>query len=304
MRFSLDQLQMFVQAAQNGSFSAAARKLGKTQSTVSVAIANLEADLGVELFDRSARNPVLTATGQKILLQAEAVLERCLTLQAHADCLSEAVEPHLSIVIETPYGPLMPALQEFEQAFPYVDLLIRHPLSGDASELVARGEAVLGIAFSQPGYPQELEFQQLGKLIMLHVCHPEHPLAQLDSVTFDDLHVHRRLAFSAHANKLPSSEYLRSTQLWQAENYLALLEMVRAGLGWATLPRQLIQRELAKGELVELQLGAYPHTDWLIGVDLLWARQRVMGKAERWLKERLLRQKVYEVDRRGQSTTW
>ncbi|ROL67800.1 LysR family transcriptional regulator [Pseudomonas protegens] len=304
MRFSLEQLQMFVQAAQTGSFSAAARKLGKTQSTVSVAIANLEADLGVELFDRSSRNPVLTASGRKMLLQAEAVLERCLTLQANADGLSQVLEPQLSIVIETPYGPLMPALREFEQAFPYVDLLIRHPLSGDASELVARGDAVLGIAFSQPGYPQELEFQQMGKLIMLHVCHPDHPLARLDNVTFDDLHVHRRLAFSAHADKLPSSEYLRCSQLWQAENYLALLEMVRAGLGWATLPRQLIQRELAQGELVELQLGAYPHTDWLVGVDLLWARQRVMGKAERWLKERLLRHKVYEVDRRGQSTTW
>ncbi|MEN5091074.1 LysR family transcriptional regulator [Pseudomonas protegens] len=304
MRFSLEQLQMFVQAAQTGSFSAAARKLGKTQSTVSVAIANLEADLGVELFDRSSRSPVLTARGQKMLLQAEAVLERCLTLQANADGLSQALEPQLSIVIETPYGPLMPALREFEQAFPYVDLLIRHPLSGDASELVARGDAVLGIAFSQPGYPQELEFQQMGKLIMLHVCHPDHPLARLDNVTFDDLHGHRRLAFSAHADKLPSSEYLRCSQLWQAENYLALLEMVRAGLGWATLPRQLIQRELAQGELVELQLGAYPHTDWLVGVDLLWARQRVMGKAERWLKERLLRHKVYEVDRRGQSTTW
>lgn len=304
MRFSLEQLQMFVQAAQTGSFSAAARKLGKTQSTVSVAIANLEADLGVELFDRSSRSPVLTARGQKMLLQAEAVLERCLTLQANAEGLSQALEPQLSIVIETPYGPLMPALREFEQAFPYVDLLIRHPLSGDASELVARGDAVLGIAFSQPGYPQELEFQQMGKLIMLHVCHPDHPLARLDNVTFDDLHGHRRLAFSAHADKLPSSEYLRCSQLWQAENYLALLEMVRAGLGWATLPRQLIQRELAQGELVELQLGAYPHTDWLVGVDLLWARQRVMGKAERWLKERLLRHKVYEVDRRGQSTTW
>ncbi|MGR4039878.1 LysR family transcriptional regulator [Pseudomonas sp. 910_21] len=304
MRFSLEQLQMFVQAAQTGSFSAAARKLGKTQSTVSVAIANLEADLGVELFDRSSRSPVLTARGQKMLLQAEAVLERCLTLQANADGLSQALEPQLSIVIETPYGPLMPALREFEQAFPYVDLLIRHPLSGDASELVARGDAVLGIAFSQPGYPQELEFQQMGKLIMLHVCHPDHPLARLDNVTFDDLRGHRRLAFSAHADKLPSSEYLRCNQLWQAENYLALLEMVRAGLGWATLPRQLIQRELAQGELVELQLGAYPHTDWLVGVDLLWARQRVMGKAERWLKERLLRHKVYEVDRRGQSTTW
>lgn len=304
MRFSLDQLQMFVQAVQSGSFSAAARKLGKTQSTVSVAIANLETDLGLELFDRSARSPVLTAAGQKMLLQAEAVLERCLTLEAHADCLTEVIEPRLAIAIETPYNAVMPALKEFEQAFPYVDLIIRHPVYGDVSELVVKGDAVLGIAFSQPGYPRELEFQQLGKLIMLHVCHPQHPLAQLQTVTFDDLHVHRRLAFSAHADKLPSSEYLRATQLWQAENYLALLEMVRAGLGWATLPRQLIQRELANGELVELQLGAYPNTDWLVGVDLLWARQRRMGKAERWLKERLQHSKVFELDRKGQSTTW
>jgi DNA-binding transcriptional LysR family regulator len=79
--------------------------------------------------------------------------------------------------------------------------------------------------------------------------------------------------------------------------------MVRAGLGWATLPRQLIQRELTAGELVELQLEAYPHTDWLVGVDLLWQRRRQPGKAERWLRERLQRSKVFELDRRGISTT-
>lgn len=303
MRFSLDQLQMFVESAKTGSFSGAGRKLGKTQSTISAAIANLETDLGVELFDRASRNPVLTASGQKLLIQAEAVLERCLTLEAHADCLSETLEPSLTLAIETPYGPIMPALKAFELAFPYVDLIIRHPVHGDVSELVAQGEAVLGVAFSQPGYPQELAFQQLGKLIMLHVCHPQHPLAQMKSVTFDDLHVHRRLAFTAHASKLPSSEYLRSTQLWQAESYLALLEMVRAGFGWTTLPRQLIQRELARGELVELQLSAYPHTDWQIGVDLLWARQRALTKAEQWLKARLQTHKVFELDRNGQATT-
>jgi len=303
MRFSLDQLRMFVQAVQSGSFSAAARKLGKTQSTVSVAITNLETDLGVELFDRSNRSPILTAAGQKMLLQAEAVLERCLSLEAHADCLSEVVEPSMSLAIETPYSTVIPVLCEFEQAFPYVDLVIRNPECGDVSELVAKGEAVLGIAFSQPGYAQELEFQQLGKLIMLHVCHPQHALAKLETVSFDDLHVYRRLAFSAHADKLPSSEYLRATQLWQAESYLALLEMVRAGLGWATLPRQLIQRELSNGELVELKINAYPNTDWQVGVDLLWARQRRMNKAERWLKARLQRHKVFEVDRKGQPTT-
>lgn len=294
---------MFVDSVKAGSFSGAGRKLGKTQSTISAAIANLETDLGVELFDRSSRNPVLTASGQKLLIQAEAVLERCLTLEAHADCLSETLEPSLTLAIETPYGPIMPVLKDFELVFPYVDLIIRHPVHGDVSELVAQGEAVLGVAFSQPGYPQELAFQQLGKLIMLHVCHPQHPLAQMESVTFDDLHVHRRLAFTAHASKLPSSEYLRSTQLWQAESYLALLEMVRAGFGWTTLPRQLIQRELARGELVELQLSAYPHTDWQIGVDLLWARQRPLAKAEQWLKARLQTNKVFELDRNGQTTT-
>jgi DNA-binding transcriptional LysR family regulator len=303
VRFSLDQLLMFVQVVKSGSFSAAGRKLGKTQSTISAAIANLETDLGVELFDRRNRSPALTASGHKLLVQAEAVLERCMTFEAHADCLSDSVEPSLTLAIETPYGPIMPVLQAFEQAFPFVDLIIRHPVYGDVSELVSSGEAVLGVAFSQPGYPRELAFQQLGKLIMLHVCHPDHPLAKLDNVTFDDLHVHRRLAFSAHASKLPSSEYLRSTQLWQAESYLALLEMVRAGLGWATLPRQLIQRELGNGELVELQLSAYPHTDWQIGVDLLWARQRPLGTAERWLKEKLQANKVYERDRNGQITT-
>ena len=143
MRFSLDQLHMFVQTVQSGSFSAAARKLGKTQSTVSVAIANLEADLGVELFDRSNRSPVLTAAGQKMLLQAEAVLERCLTLEAHADCLSDEVEPSLSLAIETPYSTVMQVLCDFEQAFPYVDLVIRHPVSGDVSELVAKAKRCL-----------------------------------------------------------------------------------------------------------------------------------------------------------------
>lgn len=53
------------------------------------------------------------------------------------------------------------------------------------------------------------------------------------------------------------------------------------------LPRQRIQRELANGERVELQLSAYPHTDWQVGVDLSWARQRPLGKAEGWLKETL-----------------
>ena len=97
MRFSLEQLQVFVSAVQAGSFSAAARRLGRTQSTVSAAISNLETDLGVQLFDRSSRIPALTAAGHKLLLRAEGILERCYALEGSADSLAGQVEAALTL---------------------------------------------------------------------------------------------------------------------------------------------------------------------------------------------------------------
>ena len=61
---TLDQLRTFIAAADEGSFSAAGRKLRRAQSVVSQTLANLEAQLGVTLFDRSARYPSLTDEGR------------------------------------------------------------------------------------------------------------------------------------------------------------------------------------------------------------------------------------------------
>ena len=57
---SLDQLRTFIAAVDEGSFSAASRKLLRSQSVVSEAISNLEEQIGVQLFDRSGRYPKLT----------------------------------------------------------------------------------------------------------------------------------------------------------------------------------------------------------------------------------------------------
>ena len=67
MNPSLEQLKILLAAAESGSFSAAARKLGKAQSVVSSAIANLEIDLGLALFDRSGRYPQLTEAGARMV---------------------------------------------------------------------------------------------------------------------------------------------------------------------------------------------------------------------------------------------
>ena len=81
---SLDQLRTFIAAAEEGSFSAAGRRLGRAQSVVSQTIGNLEAQLGVALFQRSARYPELTEQGRILLADAHAVVRVTDGLKARA----------------------------------------------------------------------------------------------------------------------------------------------------------------------------------------------------------------------------
>lgn len=99
MRHSLESLAAFAQVASEGSFSAAARKLGKSQSTISETIANLEVDLNVTLFDRSQRQPALTEAGHVLLGQALQVLAANDRLNRSASQLADGLEPRLTVVL-------------------------------------------------------------------------------------------------------------------------------------------------------------------------------------------------------------
>src|SRR5882672_5920657 len=100
---TLDQLRTFITAAEEGSFSAAGRKLGRGQSVVSQTLANLELQLGVALFDRSARYPSLTEAGRVLLHDARAVADQMDGFKAHAHSMSEGLEPELSVVVDVMY---------------------------------------------------------------------------------------------------------------------------------------------------------------------------------------------------------
>ena|ERR1700760_2213081 len=71
---TLDQLRTFVAVAEAGSFRAGAKRLSRVQSAVSHAIGNLEAELGVTLFDRSSHRPTLTSDGRAMLADGRAIL--------------------------------------------------------------------------------------------------------------------------------------------------------------------------------------------------------------------------------------
>ncbi|AFK56529.1 LysR family transcriptional regulator (plasmid) [Tistrella mobilis KA081020-065] len=98
---TLDQLRVFVTVAESGSFRAGAARLSRVQSAVSHAIANLEAELGLTLFDRTGHRPVLTAEGQALLSNARDILLRIDALKARARGLGEGVELELSLTVDT-----------------------------------------------------------------------------------------------------------------------------------------------------------------------------------------------------------
>lgn len=304
MRITLEHVEAFAAVVTAGSFSAAARRLGKSQSTISAAIAALEIDAGTDLFDRATRIPTLTEAGKALYPEAQAVIDRCIAFQGHADSLAAGDGADLSIAVNIPSRVLLPVLRDFEEAWPHVNLTVEDALSARAADLVRTGAACLGVAFAEPEYDRSIEFRQLGKLILLHVAAPTHPLAHQETVSFADMRATRRLVYSPQADVLPSAEYFQAALAWKVYGFQPLIEMTKAGLGWATIPRQLILDELAEGSIVEMQLEAYMHTDWLVGVDLTWSRTHAFTAPERWLRDRINAQTISERGREADRTAF
>ena len=100
MQWTLEQLRYLEAAVAAGSFSGAARRLGRAQSVVSTAIGLLEAELGVDLFDRSRRNAVLTEAGKVMHLEACELLRQAERLQLRAQLLSVAPEARLTLALD------------------------------------------------------------------------------------------------------------------------------------------------------------------------------------------------------------
>src|SRR5271168_4141383 len=90
---SLDQLRAFIAAVDEGSFSAAARRLRRAQSAVSELVSNLEAQIGVQLFDRTERYPKLTPAGALLVADARSVVANVAVLKSRAKGISGGLEP-------------------------------------------------------------------------------------------------------------------------------------------------------------------------------------------------------------------
>ena len=176
---NVEQLKMFIEAAQTGSFSGAARKLGKAQSAVSQGIANLEIDLGIKLFDRQTRKPTLTEQGQNLLNHAKAVVTQYAEFNNVANALHNEEEVAITIAIDSALllPPMMAILNEFSALFKATAIELKTVDSADICDEVANGRVDLGCMLSDLSFPPSVvDFCFIGHLPFTPVCSTNHPL--------------------------------------------------------------------------------------------------------------------------------
>ncbi|ASC67365.1 LysR family transcriptional regulator [Achromobacter denitrificans] len=256
---TLDQLRVFAAVADTGSFRAAARRLSRVQSAVSHAIANVEAQLGVTLFDRGGHRPVITPEGEALLANARDILLRVDALRARAQGLGEGVELELSVAVDTlfPIAQVGAALNALRATYPSVSARVSVlPLGGPIDALLARSHT-LGIIAGEHFRHPHIAVQALSSVQMVAVVGATHALAghmcadaPLGPAELAD---HVQIVQSDPSALTQGRDFaVLSPQTCRVNGQDAKHALIVAGVGWGRLPLWLVERDLAEGRLLRL----------------------------------------------------
>lgn len=286
---TLEQLRALIAVAETGSFSAAARQLDRAQSVVSYAIANLETLLGVALFERGRRKPVLTAAGRAVLADARRLDLLMGQLSAKAAGLQRGLEGEVSLAVDVmfPSQRLVEALQEFALVFPTVTLNLTMEALGGVLKLVLDGDCAIGISGPNQNWPHMIEAESIGTVELVLVAAPGHPLAKAGQpVRISDAREHTQLVLADRSRLTEGQTFgVYSNRAWKLGDLGAKHRLLLAGLGWGSMPRHLVEADLDAGRLVCIALADRRSVNY--NVSLIHRTDATVGPASRWLSRYL-----------------
>ncbi|MDM0055715.1 LysR family transcriptional regulator [Variovorax fucosicus] len=284
---ALSHLESFVQSAEAGSFSAAARRLGLTPAAVSKNVARLEARLGVRLFQRSTRRLTLTETGEGFLRQVSGGLATLQDALANVSTVSGQPAGTLKVSMGQAFGRayVVPLLGDFLARYPAV--LPDWHFDNRQVDLIGEGfDAAIGGGIElTPG----LVARELGRVHVVAVASPGYmaarpmpqqpaDLAALDGIVRRSSPTGRVRAWTLrNAAGEEGAVEPKPRAIFSDPEAIALA--VRMGLGVALLPMPFAAPGLASGEFVRLLPGWHADAGALSlyypGKKLLPAKTRV-----------------------------
>jgi LysR family transcriptional regulator, low CO2-responsive transcriptional regulator len=279
----LPHLETFAEAAESGSFTAAARALGLTQAAVSQRIQALEQLLGVPLFERHGGRVLLTEAGRRLHEYAQRILA------LHREALQELTGKRAPLTGElslaassVPGEHLLPdLLARFRERQPHVQVRATVTDTREVLHRVEQGEAHLGLVGGKEDNPH-LEFRCFACDRLLLVVPPGHPWGRRKRVTLDQLCEQPLILREAGSG----SRWCLERALAQAGKSLgelrvalelgsndAIKEAVLRGLGLAVLSSHAVGPEVEAGKLHALQVAGLPLVRQMFAV---WDRRRAL----------------------------
>jgi DNA-binding transcriptional LysR family regulator len=288
---SLDQLRTFIAAADEGSFSAAGRKLLRAQSVVSETVSTLEDQIGVTLFDRSGRYPKLTPAGAVLLADARSIVTGVDFMKARAKGMAAGLEPELSVVVDVfyPIDAVTQVAREFRQQFPGVALRIYVEALGAAIQPVIDGRCSVGIVGSLPVIPDTMTSERLSGITFLMVAARDHPLAShKGKIPKEVLGKHTQLVLTDRSELSAGRELgVMSPATWRLADLFAKHHFILNGLGWGGMPLHAVRKDLEQGRLAMLSIEDVPPGGLTMPMSVVWQTKSPPGPAGRWFIERL-----------------
>ena len=288
---SIDQLRTFIAAADEGSFSAAGRKLRRAQSVVSTTLANLEQQVGFALFERTGRYPKLTEAGRALLEQARAAADSMDAFKAKARTLAEGLEPELAVVVDVmfPIATLTAAVQAFKLTFPGTPLRLYVEALGAVLQPLLNGDCRIAIIGTLPDIPDGCASDFLLSVTGAAVVAPDHPLAAIGgAVPRAVAGQHVQLVLTDRSSLTAGRDFsVMSSQTWRLSDLGAKHAFLRAGLGWGYMPLHMVEEDLRAGKLVEIELETRPASGMGIAMHALHLKESPPGPAGRWFVNQL-----------------
>jgi DNA-binding transcriptional LysR family regulator len=281
---TLDQLRTFIAAVDEGSFSAAGRKLRRAQSVISQTLANLEAQLGVKLFDRSARYPRLTEEGRSLLADARSVADNVDEFKARARAMREGLEPELSVAMDVmyPMEALTRAAVHSRRTYPHTPLRLYVEALGGVIKPVLDRHCSIGVIGSLPVAPDELQSEPLPSVLFVTVASPSHPLAKSRGVVSGSaIAKHVQLVLSDRTALSEGRDFgVLSPQTWRLADLGAKHAFLKAGLGWGHMPLHMVKADLDSGALVKIRVEGTPR-DMSLPMRVVFRKDAPPGPAAR-----------------------
>jgi DNA-binding transcriptional LysR family regulator len=284
MNLNQEQLYIFKTVMELGSFSAAARHLGKVPSAVSMSIANLEVDLNLALFQRIGREPIPTAQARSLYEKTQHLLVDMQQWRQYAESLSEGLETSLNIVVvsELIHTDWTHYISVLEEKFPQLNINIFTAPQEDATLMLDRGQAQFALMFEREHLKNNEQFIELKQAFLAPVVAKTHAMALKDHVYFADL-LNNRQVVIASRNREIKPELLFAKQYWRTDNHHSACAIILKNLAWGVLPLDMLEQNphlAAQLQILNI-LDFTPQFDYF--VDLVWNRENYMGAAGQYL---------------------